>query len=510
MTLVSKNKVETNIYELEISVGAEEFEKARAKAYRKNVSKIRVDGFRPGKAPRSIIEKLYGKEIFFEDAVNDLYPAAYSDAVTEAGIEPVDRADIEILSVDENGFTFKAKVTVKPEVEVSDYKGIKATKNIKNVTEADVNAEIDNLRNRNGRIISVEDRAAQNGDSTIIDYEGFVDGVAFEGGKGEKQPLVLGSNQFIPCFEDQVVGHNIGDEFDVNVTFPTEYHAPELAGKEAVFKCKLHEIKVRELPEVNDEFIKDVSEFDSVEEFKKDAEAKLKERFEKAATVEVEDTLIDAVIANMKAEIPECMFENATDDMVRDFEGRLTQQGMSLDIYLQYTGMDMDAFRKTFREQAEKQTKIRLALEKIAQNENIAATAEEIDAEYNKIAESYQIEADKIKTFIPSEEIEKDLAMQKAIDFVRDNAVIAVEYYDDKAPAKKPAAKKTATKKAADGEEKKPVAKKTATKKAAEGEEKKPAAKKTATKKAADGEEKKPAAKKTTTKKAVKKEADAE
>ncbi len=477
MTLVSQNKLENNTVELEISVGAEEFEAACANAYRKNVGKINVDGFRPGKAPRSIIEKRFGKDIFYEDAVNELYPVAYSDAVVEAGIEPVDRADIEVTEVNENGFTFKAKVTVKPEVEVSDYKGIKATKNVKNVTEADINAEIDNLRNRNSRIINVDDRAAQSGDNTVIDYEGFVDGVAFEGGKGEKQSLVLGSNQFIPGFEDQVVGHNIGDEFDVNVTFPEEYHAPELAGKAAVFKCKLHEIKVRELPEVDDEFIKDVTEFDTLDEFKNDAEAKLKDRFENAATAEVEDLLIDSVIANMKADIPECMFEHAIDDRIRDFESHLSAQGMSVEIYLQYTGMDMDAFRKTFREQAERQTKIRLALEKIAKLENITASEEDIEAEYKKIAEMYQIEADKIKTFVPAEEISKNLAMQKAIDFVRDNASITVKTYDDKAPAKKPAAKKTTAKKA-DGEEaeKKPAAKKTTT------------AKKTTAKKEADAE----------------------
>ena len=231
MTLVSKKEIAKNQIELEISVGAEEFEKACAAAYRKNVKKINVPGFRPGKAPRAFVEKMYGKEIFYEDAVNELYPAAYSDAVDEAKIEPVDRADVEIVSVDENGFTFKAKVFVKPEVEVVDYKGIKATKNVKKVTEDDLNAEIDNLRNRNSRIINVDDRAAQNGDTAVIDYEGFVGEVAFEGGKGEKHPLVLGSNSFIPGFEEQVAGHKIGEEFDVNVTFPTEYHAPDLAGK---------------------------------------------------------------------------------------------------------------------------------------------------------------------------------------------------------------------------------------------------------------------------------------
>ena len=498
MTLVSNKEIEKNKVELEISVGAEEFEKACAAAYRKNVKKINVPGFRPGKAPRAFIEKMYGKEIFYEDAVNELYPAAYSDAVVEAGIEPVDRADIEVLSVDDKGFTFKATVTVKPEVEVSDYKAIKATKNVKKVTDEDITAEIDALRNRNGRIITVEDRAAQNGDSTIIDYEGFVDGVAFEGGKGERQTLVLGSNQFIPGFEEQVAGHNIGDEFDVNVTFPEEYHAPELAGKAAVFKCKLHEIKVRELPEVDDEFIKDVTEFESLDEFKKDAEAKLSERFENAATAEVEDNLIEAVINGMKAEIPECMYEHAMDDMVRDFQSRLEAQGMKLELYLQYTGMDMAAFRNTFKEQAERQVKIRLALEKIAELEKLEASEEEIDAEYKKVAESYNIDAEQIKMFIPVEDIKKDLAMQKAIDFVRDNAAITVKTYEKEAPAKKAPAKKSTAKKA-DDTESKPAAKKSTT------------AKKTTTAAKADGE-KKPAAKKTTTAKkpAAKKEADAE
>ncbi len=492
MTLVSKNQIETNKYELEISVGAEEFEKACANAYRKNVSKINVHGFRPGKAPRSVIEKMYGKEIFFEDAVNELYPVAYSDAITQAQLEPVDRADIEIVSVDENGFTFKAKVTVKPEVEVSDYKGIKADKEVKKVTDEDVNAEIDMLRNRNGRIINVEDRAAENGDNTIIDYEGFVDGVAFEGGKGEKQPLVLGSGQFIPGFEEQIVGKNIGDEFDVNVTFPEEYHAPELAGKAAVFKCKLHEIKTRELPEVNDEFIKDVTEFDTLDEFKKDAEKKIAERYENAATAEVEDKLIDTVIANLKAEIPECMYENSVDEMVRDFSGRLESQGMKLDLYLQYTGMDMDAFRKSFREQAERQVKIRLALEKIAKLENLSASDDELDAEYKKVAEGYNIDVQQIKSLIPAEEIQKDLAMQKAIDFVRDNAEITVK--EKKTAAKKPAAKKASVaKKSADTEEaeKKPAAKKTTAAKTTSAKStasKKPAAKKTAAKKESDAE----------------------
>ncbi|MBQ5816191.1 MAG: trigger factor, partial [Oscillospiraceae bacterium] len=364
------------------------------------------------------------------------------------------------------------------------------------VTDEDVENELKKLQERNARMVSVEDRAAEMGDTVTFDFEGFQDGVAFEGGKGEKHSLKLGSGSFIPGFEEQVAGHNIGDEFDVNVTFPEEYHAPELAGKAAVFKCKLHEIKVRELPEVDDEFIKDVTEFESLDEFKKDAETRLSERFENAATAEVEDALIEAVIAGMKAEIPECMYEHAMDDMVRDFQSRLEAQGMKLELYLQYTGMDMAAFRNTFKDQAERQVKIRLALEKIAVLEKLEASEEEIDAEYKKVAESYNIDAEQIKMFIPAEDIKKDLAMQKAIDFVRDNADITVKTYEKEAPAKKAPAKKTAAKKAEDGE--KPAAKKTTT------------AKKTTAAKA-EGE-KKPAAKKTTTAKktAAKKEADAE
>ncbi len=506
MTLVSNNKIETNKVELEISVGAAEFEDACAKAYRKNVRKMNVPGFRPGKAPRAIIEKMYGKEIFFEDAVNELYPAAYGEAVEQAGLEPVDRADIEITKIDKDGFTFKAKVTVKPEVEVKDYKGIKANKNVKKVTEEDIQAEIENLRNRNGRIINVDDRAAQDGDNTVIDYEGFCDGVAFEGGKGEKQPLTLGSHSFIPGFEEQIVGHKIGDEFDVNVTFPEEYHAPELAGKAATFKCKLHEIKVRELPEVNDDFIKDVTEFDTLDEFRADAEKKLGERFENTATGEVEDQLIDRVIDGMKAEIPECMYENSVDEMVRDFSSRLESQGMNLQLYLQYTGMDMDAFRKSFREQAERQVKIRLALEKIAELEGLSATDQELQDEYQKLAENYHIEVDKIRQFIPEEDIRKDLAMHKAIDFVRDNADLTVKTYTGEKPAK--AAAKPAKKAAAKTAEKKPAAKKTTAKSTAAKTADKPATEKRPAAKSAAA--KKPAAKSTTAKKSTAKKADAE
>ncbi|HEX2939075.1 MAG TPA: trigger factor, partial [Ruminiclostridium sp.] len=309
MGLNSSNKIETNKYELEISVDKDKFAEAVDKAFKANGKRINVPGFRKGKAPRSVVEKLYGEGVFYEDAVNSLYPEAYEAAVKEAGIEPVDRADIEVVKLDKDGFTFKAKVTVKPEVEVGDYKGLKAVKKVYTVTDGDVDHELFHVRERNARIISVEDRAAQKGDITVIDFEGFLDGVPFEGGKAEKHELELGSGSFIPGFEDQVVGHNVGDEFDINVTFPEKYQSEQLAGKPVVFKIKLHEIKARELPELDDEFAKDVSEFDTLDEYKADIKKHIQEAKDRKSTNDVDDALIDQIVEGMKAEIPEVMFE---------------------------------------------------------------------------------------------------------------------------------------------------------------------------------------------------------
>lgn len=427
MGLKSSKKIEKNKYELEISVDKDKFEDAVSKVFKREQKRISVPGFRKGKAPRTIIEKYYGEGVFYEDAINMLYPSEYEAAVKEAGIEPVDRASVEVLSVGKDGLEFKATVTVKPEVELGEYKGIKAVKKIYKVTDDEVEHELSHVQERNARILSVEDRAAQNGDIVVIDYEGFVDNVPFEGGKAEKQNLELGSKTFIPGFEDQIVGHNIGDEFDVNVTFPEEYHAKELAGKAAVFKVKLHEIKTRELPALDDEFAKDVSEFDTLDEYKADIKKHIQEAKDRRAANDVEDAIIDQIIAGMKAEIPEVMFENSIDNMVNDFAYRLQMQGLNLDTYLQYTGMDMDSFRKTFREQAERQVKIRLALEKIAELEKLEASAEDLENEYKKIADQYKIDVEKVKSAIKEEDVKKDILMNKAIDFVRDNAVITEE-----------------------------------------------------------------------------------
>lgn len=449
MSLKSSNKVETNKYELEITVDKDKFESAVEKAFKKNAKRVNVPGFRKGHAPRTVVERYYGEGVFYEDAVNALYPEEYEAAVKEAGIDPVDRADIEIVSVDkENGLVFKAKVTVKPEVEVGEYKGLKAVKKIEEVTDEEVEKELSHVQNRNARIITVEDKAAETGNIVNINYEGTLDGVAFDGGKAEKQDLELGSNSFIPGFEDQVVGHNVNEEFDINVTFPEDYNAKELAGKACVFKIKINEIKKRELPALDDEFAKDVSEFDTLAEYKEDIKKHISDAKEKKAANDVDDALIDQVIAGFKAEIPEVMFENSIDNFVNDFEYRLQMQGLNLDTYLKYTGMEKDAFRKTFREQAERQVKIRLALEKIAELEKFEISEEDLDAEYKKLADHYKVDTDKVKTAIPAEEIKKDLRVNKSIDFIHEKAEITeekVEAAKETKEAKKPA-KKTAKK----------------------------------------------------------------
>lgn len=436
MSLKAVNKVDTNRYELEIEVSAESFEEAVSKAFRKNASKISIPGFRKGKAPRAFIEKVYGENFFYEDAVNDLYPQALEAAVEESGLDLVeDKIDTEVVSVGKEGVVFKSKVTTKPEVEISEYKGLKATRAVKPVTDEDVDAELNRLQERNGRIVTVEDRPAQEGDTAVIDFEGFVDGVAFEGGKGEDHALVLGSGQFIPGFEEQVAGHSAGDEFDVDVTFPEDYHAKDLAGKEAIFKVKVHEVKTRELPELDDEFAKDVSEYDTLDELKADVKTKLEEKANKSADDLVENQLIDQLIERMTAEVPEAMYERRIDQDVNDFAYRLQSSGLDLNTYLQYTGMDMESFRKTFRDVAERQVKVRLALEKIAALENLQATEEDLEAEYKKMAENYHIDFDKVKNAIPEKDLKMDLAVEKAVQLVKDNAEITEGEYKEEESA---------------------------------------------------------------------------
>ena len=428
MELIRNEKVADNTVELEFKVSAEVFADAVTKAFKKANKDITVPGFRKGKAPRNVVEKMYGAEVFFNDAIDAILPDAYADAVEAAGIEPVARPEVDIkVCSKEEGFVAVAKVVVKPEVKVNEYKGLKATRKSAVVEDAAVEAELNTLRERNGRLVEVEGRKAELNDTANIDFEGFVDEVAFEGGKGEGFDLLLGSGQFIPGFEEQIVGHEIGEEFDVNVTFPEEYHATDLAGKAAVFKTKLNSLKVKELPELDDLFAKDVSEFDTLDELKADIRKAKEERAAQEAELEVENSLVDAVVASMEAIIPEEMTENRIDELVRDIEGRMAQQGLQLATYLQYTGMEMESFRKTFREQAEQQVKIRLALEKVAEMENLTASDEEVEAELAKIAEAYKMKLEQVKAFIPAVEIRKDLVINKAIDFIKENAEITAE-----------------------------------------------------------------------------------
>ena len=439
MSLKETKKISANRYELEIIVEGERFREAIKEAYKKNAKKINVPGFRKGKAPYAMVMKMYGEEAFFEDALNLIYGDVVEEAIKESGLRVInDKMDFDMVSIStEDGVDFKVSVTTYPEIEIGEYKGLKAEKNKASVTASEVNAQIKSMAERNARMVSVEDRAASLGDTAVIDFEGFVDGVAFDGGKAEGHALELGSGQFIPGFEDQIVGHNIGEEFDVVVTFPEEYGAKELAGKEAVFKIKLHEIKVKELPEIDDEFAKDVSEFDTLAELKADIKAKALERKQKANDEEVENALVQQIVDSIKGEIPEAMFENRLNQSVEEFAYRLQSQGLNLETYLKYTNSSIEDFKNSFRPQAESQVKFRLALEKIVELEKIEATEEEINEQIEKMAKDYGMEADQIKAAVPTEEIAKDLAVGKAIDFIKDNAVIT---------EKKPAAKKTAKK----------------------------------------------------------------
>ena len=425
MSLKATNNVGTNRYELEIEISPEAFEDALQKAYLKARKNIAIPGFRKGKAPRKLIEKTYGDNVFFEDAVNILYAPEVNGAIDESGLELVTQPEVEVTDISkEAGVKLKAVCTTKPEVEVKDYKGIEVEKVVNAVTDEDVQRKVDQLREKNVRIITVDDRAAELGDDVVIDFEGFKDGVAFDGGKAEGFDLNLGSGQFIPGFEDQIVGHSVGEEFDINVTFPEEYQVKELAGAPAVFKIKLHEISKKELPELDDDMVKDSTDFDTVDEFKDDARKQLEKANEKSADTKVEADLFDKVIENMSAEIPQVMFDNRVNEMVNELEQRLAPQGITLDLYLQYTGQTIETVRKTYAEQAEKQVKLRLALEKIVELEGIEVTDEEADAEIDKLAETYKLTAEQVKGFVRVEDIKKDVAVGKAVDLIKDTAVI--------------------------------------------------------------------------------------
>ncbi len=423
--LKSKNQIETNKWELEVEVSPEAFEEAVQKVYLKQKSKISIPGFRPGKAPRKMIETQYGEGVFYEDAVNSIYQQTIEEAVKEAELTLVTAPEVEVTEVGrEAGVKFKATCITKPEIKLGDVKGIKVTKTVNAVTDEMVEHEIGHMLERGSRKIDVDDRPAQNGDTVVIDFEGFKDGKAFEGGKAEKYSLELGSGSFIPGFEDQVVGHSINDEFEINVTFPEDYQAKELAGAPVVFKIKLHEISYNELPELDDDFVKDTTDFETVEELRADVRKRLEEHAEEHAQADVESAILDEVISKVEGEIPEVMYEERVNEMVEDFAHRLSHQGIDMNTYLQFTGMTEDSLRTTYREQAEKQVKLRLALEQYVKDNSVEVSDEELEEEYKKIADQYQMPVESVKQYIAADSLKFDAAVQKAVDEIKAAAVI--------------------------------------------------------------------------------------
>ena len=418
-------KTDKNFVSFEFSVSPEEFEKAVQKAYKKNVKKINMPGFRKGKAPRIIIEKAYGKEVFYEDAINFVLPDAYDKAVEENGISPVAQPEVDLKSEKiepDKEIIFTAKVVVKPEFELGEYKGVKAEKAVYETTDENVNEEIEKLRERNSRLVPVEDRAVQADDIANINFEGFVDDVAFEGGKGENFDLTIGSGQFIPGFEDQLLGKNVGDDVEVKVTFPDEYHAEDLAGKDAVFKVKINSLKVKELPEADDDFAMDVSEFDTLDEYKADIKAKLEKANEDKAKHETEQNVIDAVCANTEIDIPDEMIDSQIDSMIRDMDMQMRYQGIDLNTYMQYTGQTMDTIREQYKPEAEKRVKTTLVLEKVSEVEKIEPTDEDVENEYQKISEENGMKIDDIKKYIKEDDVKARIKAEKAINLLVESA----------------------------------------------------------------------------------------
>lgn len=472
--------VEKNKVKLTIEVASELFEDGMKKSYQKNVKYINVPGFRKGKAPRKMIEKMYGPAVFYEDAVNFIIPDAYDEAVKEADIHPVSQPEIDIVTIGEadKPFVFTAEVFTKPEVKLGTYKGVEIEKVENKVTDADVDAEVASMREKNSRMVTVEDRAAENGDITTIDFEGFCDGVAFEGGKGTDYELTLGSGTFIPGFEEQIAGKKIGEEFDVNVKFPEEYHSEELKGKDAVFKVTLKGIKVKELPTLDDEFAKDVSEFDTLDALKEDIKAKLTKEAENKTKAEIENRALEAAVEGAEIDLPECMVDNQVEKMLEDYAYRLKSQGIDMKMYLQYTQMTEDQLKEQMKPSAKQQVLGSLVLEKIAELEKLEATDEDIEKEFDKIAETYKMEKDKIRELMGAniDAMKQDIVTNKALDVLAENAKQTkkkAEKKADKEDGEKPAVKKTAAKK--------PAAKKTTAKKETATEE---APKKRTTKKA--------------------------
>ena len=419
-------KLEKNMAKLTVEVSADDLEKALQNAYMKQKSKFNVPGFRKGKVPRQMIEKMYGAAIFYDDAANELIPKAYSDAYDECELDIVSQPKIDVVQIEKGKpFIFTAEVATKPEVALGEYKGMKVDKVSNRVTQKEVDAKVQEEAEKNARTVAVEDRPVKDGDEVIMDFEGFVDGVPFEGGKGENYPLTIGSGSFIPGFEEQLAGAEADKEIEVNVTFPEDYHAEDLKGKEAVFKCTIHEIKAKELPEIDDEFAAEVSEFDTLDEYKADIKAKIKEQKEAEGKRTQEDQAVEQAVANASMEVPEAMIETQARQMADDFAQRIQQQGLSMEQYFQFTGMTAEKMMEELRPQAVKRIETRLVLEAIAKAENIEISDEKLDVEIAKMAEAYKMEADKLKEFMGEAEkkqMKQDMAVQEAVTFLVENA----------------------------------------------------------------------------------------
>ncbi len=426
MNLIKSEKTDKGVWTLQFSVDKDTFAKAVSDSFRKNSGKITVPGFRKGKAPRAVVEKMYGKGYFYEDAFNAILPAAYEEALKESKLDTVGQPDFDVVSVsDEDGVVFSAKVAVRPEVKIENYFGIEAEKTVAPVTDEEVDQEIKTLQERNSRETDLDEGGkAEMGDICTIDFDGSIDGVPFDGGKGSDYPLKLGSGNFIPGYEEQVAGHTLNETFDVKVSFPADYHVKELAGKPAVFKTTIHKIQHIELPALDNDFAKDFTEFDTFDEYKKDVKAKIAKRHEDEADSAFESAVLDTLIEKVEAEIPEAMYVAETENFVRDYDNRLRMQGLDLKTYFQYTGLDLDKLRAQLRPQAEKQVKLRLALEKIAELEKLEATEEDINGEIKRIADAYQMKEEDVRKAVPLDSVAEDMKVKKAMDLVKEKAVI--------------------------------------------------------------------------------------
>ena len=436
MVLKSNETIDKNLNELVFTIDRAKFDEAVTDAYKKNVKRMNIPGFRKGKAPKAIVEKMYGKGVFYEDALNAILPDEYEAALKESGLDVVSRPEFDVDDIGDEGVTVKAKVYTRPEAEIGDYDGIEEERELTPVTDEDVQKELERVQQRNSRTVEVTDRAAAIDDTANIDYTGYIGDKKFDGGEGKAYDLKLGSNSFIPGFEDQIVGHVAGDEFDVNVTFPENYHAEELKGKPAVFKTKLNAIKVTELPELDDEFAKDVSEFDTLDEYKADLKKKLEDNDKSRADNRVENKIIDKLIDLMTVDVPEAMYVSEVENQLRDFDNRLRMQGMDLSTYFKYTGMDLDGMRQQMRPQAEHAVKSRLALEAVAKKENIEVSEEDIEKEYENIAKQYNVDIERAKE-IPADTLSADIKVRKALDAVKAKAKITdvEKKADEPAPA---------------------------------------------------------------------------